>query len=253
VKIGYARVSTSDQNPQLQIEALEKAGVDEVVTEHASGKDRERPVLEATLARLDKGDTLVVWKLDRLGRSLIDLESTVNELSDRGVGFRSLTDGIDTSNGNSLTATLIRQILGAVAQFERALIRERVQNGVDAARKQGRVGGRPPQADRRRSRPTRGAVGPRRARGQAGREVERRQRHDLPGAQPGLGPTSGNHALSDRQRRVATSRWPACRSSCRCGCHRHLGRHGHDTSTRCASRAAARSGCRPLATSEVRG
>jgi DNA invertase Pin-like site-specific DNA recombinase len=144
VKIGYARVSTRDQNPQLQIDALRNAGCDEIVEENASGKNRQRPVLAATLAKLGEGDTLVVWKLDRLGRSVIDLEEIIGELTERGVGFCSITDGIDTSNGNSLTATLVRQILAAVAQFERGIIRERVQNGVDAARKQGRIGGRKP-------------------------------------------------------------------------------------------------------------
>jgi DNA invertase Pin-like site-specific DNA recombinase len=140
MRIGYARVSTRDQNPRLQIEALEAAGVDEVVVEKGSGKSRNRPSLEALLARLGEGDTLVVWKLDRLGRSVVDLENiVVNELGKRGVAFESLTDHIDTSTNGG---RLLFHILGAVAEFERDLIAERVARGQAIARKNGRAGGR---------------------------------------------------------------------------------------------------------------
>jgi DNA invertase Pin-like site-specific DNA recombinase len=140
VKVGYARVSTRDQDPQLQLDALKAADVDEILTEHASGKDRKRPELERALAKLEAGDTLVVWKLDRLGRSVVDLANIVNDLGERGVEFRSLTEGFDTTtNGGKL----LFHVMAAMAEYERAIIRERVQNGVDAARKQGRVGGRP--------------------------------------------------------------------------------------------------------------
>ena len=141
MKIGYARVSTRDQDPQLQLDALQADGVDEILTEHASGKDRTRPVLELALTKLESGDTLVVWKLDRLGRSVVDLATILKELGERGIEFRSLTEGFDTStNGGKL----VFHIMGAIAQYERELIRERVTNGLEAARKQGRVGGRRP-------------------------------------------------------------------------------------------------------------
>jgi len=145
MRIGYARVSTTDQNPALQIEALHAAGVDEVVTEKRSGKDRKRPVLEATLARLEPGDAIVVWKLDRLGRSLVDLDNIVHELADRGIGFVSLTDGIDTSaNGGELNLSTEALIgfLSVMARFERGLIRERIASGRAIARKNGKIGGR---------------------------------------------------------------------------------------------------------------
>jgi DNA invertase Pin-like site-specific DNA recombinase len=140
VRIGYARVSTRDQDPQLQLDALRDAGCDSVVEERASGKDRNRPVLKDTLARLGKGDELVVWKIDRLGRSVLDLETIVQELGDRGATFRSITEPQMNTAGPA--GDLVRTILGAVAQYERALIRERINNGLAAARKQGRVGGR---------------------------------------------------------------------------------------------------------------
>jgi DNA invertase Pin-like site-specific DNA recombinase len=140
MRIGYARVSTPDQNPQLQIDALEAAGVDEVVVEKGSGKNRNRPSLEALLARLREGDTLVVWKLDRLGRSVTDLENiVVKELGQRGVAFVSLTDGFDTTTNGG---RLLFHILGAVAEFERDLIAERVARGRAIARKNGKAGGR---------------------------------------------------------------------------------------------------------------
>jgi DNA invertase Pin-like site-specific DNA recombinase len=142
MKIGYARISTRDQDPQLQIDALQAAGVDKIVTEKASGKDRKRPVLEATLAELGEGDELVVWKIDRLGRSVLDLETIIKELGERGATFRSITEPQLNTGGPA--GDLVRTILSAVAQYERALIRERITNGVAAARKQGRIGGRRP-------------------------------------------------------------------------------------------------------------
>lgn len=140
MRIGYARVSTRDQDPQLQIDALSNAGCDEILTEKASGKDRKRPVLEATLARLGEGDELVVWKIDRLGRSVLDLETIIQELGARGATFQSITEPQLNTSGPA--GDLVRTILSAVAQYERALIRERINNGIAAAKKEGRVGGR---------------------------------------------------------------------------------------------------------------
>jgi DNA invertase Pin-like site-specific DNA recombinase len=140
MQVGYARVSTTDQNLDLQRTALEAAGVDEVVTEYASGKDRNRPALEATLARLHEGDTLTVWKLDRLGRSVIDLANIVTDLGERGVNFRSLTEAFDTStNGGKL----VFHIFAAVAEYERGLIRERVREGKADAKRRGHKQGKP--------------------------------------------------------------------------------------------------------------
>jgi DNA invertase Pin-like site-specific DNA recombinase len=140
VKIGYARVSTRDQDPQLQIDALRDAGCDEIVEEHASGKDRKRPVLEATIDRLGDGDELVVWKIDRLGRSVLDLETIIKELAERGATFRSITEPQLNTGGPA--GDLVRTILGAVAQYERALIAERVTNGVAAAKRNGTRSGK---------------------------------------------------------------------------------------------------------------
>ena len=140
--IGYARVSTRDQDPQLQLDALEAAGVEHahVYVEKASGKNTQRPVLTNCLAHLRKGDVLIVWKLDRLGRSVKDLVSIVSDLGERGVEFRSLTEGLDTTTPGG---RLIFHVMAGIAQFERDLIRERTQAGLDAAAKAGRRGGRP--------------------------------------------------------------------------------------------------------------
>jgi DNA invertase Pin-like site-specific DNA recombinase len=140
VKIGYARVSTRDQDPQLQLDALRDAGCDDIVEEHASGKDRKRPVLEATIDRLGDGDELVVWKIDRLGRSVLDLETIIKELAERGATFRSITEPQLNTGGPA--GDLVRTILGAVAQYERALIAERVTNGVAAAKRNGTRSGK---------------------------------------------------------------------------------------------------------------
>ncbi len=142
--IGYARVSTKEQNLQLQLDALEKADCarrDIYADDGISGKFASRPQLDLCLAALQPGDTLVVWKLDRLGRSLQHLVAVVNELQDRGIGFRSLTEGIDTSTASG---ELVFHIFAALAQFERALIIERTMAGLKVARDRGYVGGRQP-------------------------------------------------------------------------------------------------------------
>ncbi len=137
--IGYARVSTQDQNPQLQLDALSGATCEQVFHETATGVQRERPELIACLRTLRKGDSLVVWKLDRLARSLKDLVEIVHDLNQRGVGFRSLTESIDTTSSGG---RLVFHIFGALAEFEHSLIRERTIAGLAAARARGRKGGR---------------------------------------------------------------------------------------------------------------
>lgn len=138
--IGYARVSTLDQNLELQRDALEKAGCERVFEDHISGASSERPGWAKATTALREGDTLVVWRLDRLGRSLKHLIDTVNELHARGVGFKSLNENIDTTNPGG---RLVFHIFGALAEFERELIRERTNAGLAAARARGRKGGRP--------------------------------------------------------------------------------------------------------------
>lgn len=138
--IGYARVSTAGQQPALQLDALEAAGCARVFTDRASGVVAERPELARALDHVRPGDQLVVWKLDRLGRSLRHLIDTVRELEDRGVGFRSLQESLDTVTPGG---RLIFHVLGSLAEFERDLIRERTQAGLAAARARGRNGGRP--------------------------------------------------------------------------------------------------------------
>ena len=139
--IGYARVSTQDQNPQLQLDALKTADCERSFVERASGAQRERPELQAALEYIREGDTLVVWKLDRLARSLKQLIETVESLETRKIGFRSLTENIDTTTpGGRLTFHLF----AALAEFERSIIKERTTAGLAAARARGRKGGRPP-------------------------------------------------------------------------------------------------------------
>ena len=140
-RLGYARVSTLEQDPQLQLDALAGAGVDEVFVDHASGVLAERPELARLMGRLRPGDTLVVWRLDRLGRSTSHLLQTVSNLGERGIGFHSLTEAIDTTTA---AGRLLFGILASLAAFERDLIRERTMAGLAAAKVQGRVGGRPP-------------------------------------------------------------------------------------------------------------
>ena len=138
--IGYARVSTGEQTLDLQLDALKKAGCGKIYTETASGAKAERPVLDEVLSYVRKGDTLVVWRLDRLGRSLRHLIEVVAALAERGIGFKSLTEHIDTTTPGG---KLIFHVFGALAEFERDLIRERTHAGLAAARARGRLGGRP--------------------------------------------------------------------------------------------------------------
>ncbi len=138
--IGYARVSTLDQNPNLQTDALTAAGCEKIFTEKISGTVAERPELNKLKEQLRKGDTLVVWRLDRLGRSLKDLIEWVNYLDAQGVAFKSIQEGFDTSTSGG---RLVFHMFGALAEFERNLIKERTMAGLTAARSRGRVGGRP--------------------------------------------------------------------------------------------------------------
>ncbi len=138
--VGYARVSTRDQTPALQLDALRATGCQRVFEETASGAQRDRPQLRAALDYLRGGDTLVVWKLDRLARSTQQLIGTVEELARRGVGFRCLTQDIDTTTAGG---RLVFTVFSAIAEFEREVIRERTRAGLEAARARGRKGGRP--------------------------------------------------------------------------------------------------------------
>lgn len=138
--VGYARVSTVDQTAALQIDALNAAGCERIFNDTASGAQHSRPELNEALRYLRKGDTLVVWKLDRLARSLAQLLDTIDDLAQRGIGFRSLTEAIDTTTAGG---RLIFHIFGSLAEFERAMIRERTVAGLAAARARGRKGGRP--------------------------------------------------------------------------------------------------------------
>jgi DNA invertase Pin-like site-specific DNA recombinase len=138
--VGYARVSTFEQTLDLQRDALQQAGTTKLFTDTASGGMVDREGLADALAFVRPGDTLVVWKLDRLGRSLKHLIETVTQLHERSVGFRSLTEQIDTTTS---AGKLIFHVFGALAEFERDLIRERTQAGLLAARARGRRGGRP--------------------------------------------------------------------------------------------------------------
>ena len=139
--VGYTRVSTLDQNPALQRDALAAAGCVKLFEDRASGARADRPGLAQALAFLREGDVLVVWKLDRLGRSLPHLIETVAALAARGVGFRSLTEAIDTTTPGG---RLVFHLFGALGQFERDLIRERTRAGLAAAAARGRKGGRKP-------------------------------------------------------------------------------------------------------------
>ena len=140
MQIGYARVSTEDQNLDLQNDALKQAGCDKIIEEKASGAKTDRTGLEEALSYLRKGDTLVVWKLDRLGRSLQHLIQVVNQLREKDIYFRSIQESLDTSSSGG---KLIFHIFGALAEFERDVIRDRTMAGLAAARARGRVGGRP--------------------------------------------------------------------------------------------------------------
>lgn len=141
MKLGYARVSTDDQNLDLQRDALKVAGCERVFEEKASGAKADRPALGELLNYARPGDSIVVWRLDRLGRSLVDLVRIINDIQLRGIGFESITERIDTSTA---TGKLVFHIFGALAEFERSLTLERTAAGLAAARARGRKGGRPP-------------------------------------------------------------------------------------------------------------
>jgi DNA invertase Pin-like site-specific DNA recombinase len=146
MKIGYARVSTADQNLRMQEDALQRAGCEEVYTDVVSGVKSQRPGLEKALHYLRVGDPLVVWKLDRLGRSIQDLIQIVNALQEKNITFHSLQENRDTTTSSG---RLIFHIFSALAEFERDLIRERTKAGLKAARARGKKGGRPPLLDTR--------------------------------------------------------------------------------------------------------
>jgi DNA invertase Pin-like site-specific DNA recombinase len=137
--IGYARVSTDDQNISLQLDAIKAAGCEQIFTDKVSGAAKIRPGLEQTLSHLRPGDTLIVWKLDRLGRTVKGLVELVADLEQRGVQFRSVTDGIDTSTPAGL---FFFHVMSALAQMERELIVERTKAGLTAAKARGKLGGR---------------------------------------------------------------------------------------------------------------
>ena len=138
--IGYARVSTQEQTLNLQLDALQQAGCSKLFTDTISGATTERKGLDSALSYVRAGDTLVVWRLDRLGRSLRHLIDTISGLQSRGVGFKSVQENIDTTTSGG---KLVFHIFGALAEFERDIIRERTQAGLTAARARGRTGGRP--------------------------------------------------------------------------------------------------------------
>jgi DNA invertase Pin-like site-specific DNA recombinase len=140
MRIGYCRISTVDQDPQLQIDALERAQCDKIFTDRASGASRDRPQLAAALAFAREGDTVIVWKFDRFARSTLHMIELADELHRRGIQFQSLTESFDTSTA---WGQCIYQVLAACGQLERSLIRERTMAGLAAARARGRVGGRP--------------------------------------------------------------------------------------------------------------
>lgn len=145
--IGYMRVSTGDQTTNLQEDALKAAGCERIFRDVISGVKETRDGLADALAALQPGDTFIVWRLDRLGRSLAHLVTTVNELQKRGVGFKSLQEHFDTTTNGG---RLIFHLFGALAEFERGVIRERTQAGLAAARARGRVGGRPKKMDEKK-------------------------------------------------------------------------------------------------------
>src|SRR5450631_3179469 len=139
--IGYARVSTSDQDTAAQSAALKAAGCEVVFREKAFGGRWDRPELHKLLGELRKSDVIVVWKLDRLSRSLRDVLTIMDRVQEKKAGFRSLTEAIDTTTP---AGRMMMQMVGAFAEFERAMLKERTHAGLEAARKEGRIGGRPP-------------------------------------------------------------------------------------------------------------
>lgn len=139
--IGYARVSTGEQDTAAQAAALKAVGCEVIFSEKASGGRWDRPELHKLLSQLRKGDVLVVWKLDRLSRSLRDVLTIMERVQEKKAGFRSLTESVDTTTP---AGRMMMQMVGAFAEFERAMLKERTHAGLDAARKEGRIGGRPP-------------------------------------------------------------------------------------------------------------
>lgn len=148
-RIGYARVSSTEQNLDLQRDALHEAGCDQIYEEKISGKSAERPELVSCLRALRAGDKLIVWRLDRLGRSLSDLLRIVSDLEERGIAFESITEKIET---RSAAGRLIFHVFSSLSEFERSLIRERTKAGLAAARARGRVGGRKRKLDEKQIR-----------------------------------------------------------------------------------------------------
>ena len=144
MKIGYARVSTADQHLRMQEDALKSAGCEEIYSDVISGVKSQRPGLDKALHYAREGDTIIVWKLDRLGRSIHHLIQTITSLLEKKIGFKSLQENIDTSTSGG---KLIFHIFSALAEFERDLIQERTQAGLKAARVRGKMGGRPPLLD----------------------------------------------------------------------------------------------------------
>ena len=140
MNIGYCRISTAEQNLDLQIQALKEAGCEKIFEEVASGAKDDRPKLKESIEYARKGDVIVVWKLDRLSRSLKHLIETVNDLEKREIGFRCITQQLDTTTPSG---KLIFHVFGAISEFERSLIRERTSAGLKVARARGRLGGRP--------------------------------------------------------------------------------------------------------------
>ena len=147
MKVGYARVSTVDQNLDMQTDALKKEGCKEIFEDHASGAKADRDGLRKALEFMREGDTLVVWKLDRLGRSLKHLIDVINRLNDNKMYFKSVQESIDTASSGG---KLIFHVFGALAEFERDMIRERTLAGIEAAKQRGRIGGRPKKMDKKK-------------------------------------------------------------------------------------------------------
>lgn len=139
MRVGYIRVSTIDQNKSMQVDALEAAGCEKIFSDSVSGATADRPGLDELIKFVRSGDCVVVWKVDRLGRSLKDLLEIIDGLKEKNVSFVSITDGFDT---NTTTGNLFFQIMAVLAEYERNLIRERTRAGLDAARARGRTGGR---------------------------------------------------------------------------------------------------------------
>jgi DNA invertase Pin-like site-specific DNA recombinase len=149
MRIGYARVSTQEQDAHAQITALKTVGCEQIFQEKASGGRWDRPELHRLLGQLRRGDVVVVWKLDRLSRSLKDLLLTLEKIEGAGADFQSLTEAIDTATP---AGRMMMQIVGSFAEFERAMLRERTQRGLAAARQEGRVGGRRPKLTQQQQR-----------------------------------------------------------------------------------------------------